>query len=330
MGLSVWNEGRLAIGRSGRAALSRISKTGASGFETMPERRSRDAVAGRRPTDREPDGHTQRNSDMSTDGRHLLPDPRLPHKPPGVRLGIGLTSPSPELAQICANAGFDMVLIDMEHGPISIETAYRMVTALAGTRAQAWIRVASNDATQIKLALDTGAQTVLVPMVTTREEAERAVSASKYPPKGIRGWGPFLTQHQWKTDMLDYARRANEETDVVVLIEHPRAIENIDEILAVEGLGGAIAAPFDLAVNMGFSDGPAHPEVQDAMAHASKKIVAKGFPLISMCVTPEQARTALSKGCTLLFLGFDTMFVPAAVHNYLSLLAQAGDSGGPG
>src|SRR5688572_19337119 len=108
-------------------------------------------------------------------------------KPQGVRLGIGLTCPSPELAQICANSGFDVVLIDMEHGPISIESASRMVTATIGTNAEAWIRVAANDTALIKLALDTGARNIVVPMVTTKSEAELAVAAAKYPPRGVRG-----------------------------------------------------------------------------------------------------------------------------------------------
>lgn len=251
----------------------------------------------------------------------MSPTPRSPAAP---RLGIGLTSPSPELAQICAHAGFDFVLIDMEHGPISIETAYRMVTAIAPTVAEAWIRVTHNDVALIKQALDTGAREVVVPMVTTKEEAERAVAAAKYPTKGIRGWGPFRTQYPWQTDMFDYARRADAETRLSVLIEHPRAIENIDAILDVEGLGGAIAAPFDLAVNMGFKDGPAHPEVQQALAHASRKIAAKGFPLISFVTTPEQGRLALDRGAQALFLGFDTMFLPAAVQRYRAVLAPGG------
>jgi 2-keto-3-deoxy-L-rhamnonate aldolase RhmA len=197
-----------------------------------------------------------------------------------------------------------------------------MVTALVGTAAEAWIRVSHNDVAQIKLALDTGAKAIVVPMITTKAEAELAVSAAKYPPQGVRGWGPFRSQYQWKTSMLDYANRANAETRVLALIEHPRAIENIDAILSVEGLGGAIAAPFDLAVNMGFADGPNHPEVQEAMAYASSKIATKGFELVSFAVTPEQGRTALSKGCTTLFLGFDTMFFPAALQNYLHLLGD--------
>ena len=243
-------------------------------------------------------------------------------KPAGVRLGIGLTSPSPELAQICAYSGFDLVLIDMEHGPISIESAYRRFLH-PGTAEK---RGSGSPTTFRRSACSfhTGATTVVVPMICTKAEAESAVAASKYPPRGIRGWGPFRPQYQWKTNMLDYAGRANAETQLVALIEHPRAIENIDEILAVEGLGGAIAAPFDLAVNMGFTDGPNHPEVQEALAHLLKKIAAKGFPLTSFAVTPEQGRAALSRGVTVLFMGFDTMFVPAAVQNYLALLEPTG------
>lgn len=242
-------------------------------------------------------------------------------KPSGVTLGIGLTCPSPELAQICANSGFDVVLIDMEHGPISIETAYRMVTAITGTKAEAWIRVANNDATLIKMALDTGARTVVVPMVTTKAEAEAAVAAAKYPPQGIRGWGPFRTQYQWHTTMFDYGKRANDETKVWALIEHPRAIENLDDILAVKGLNGAFIGPFDLAINMGYSDGPSHPEVQEALSSALKKIAARGFVPVGFATTPEQAQIAIERGIRLLFVGFDIMFVPAAVQNFLAQLS---------
>jgi 2-keto-3-deoxy-L-rhamnonate aldolase RhmA len=257
---------------------------------------------------------------MSTSVENPLVGSPSASKPNGVQLGVGLTCPSPELAQICAHAGFDHVMIDMEHGPISIETAYRMVTAISGSPAEAWIRVAHNDETLIKLALDTGVREIVVPMVTTAAEAERAVAAAKYPPVGVRGWGPFRTQYQWRTSMLDYAGRANTETRVSVLIEHPQAIENLDHILAVDGLDGAIPAPFDLAVNMGFSDGPGHPEVQEALAHAWQKVASKGFRLASFAVTPEQGQAALARGARLLFLGFDTMFMPTAINNYLRLL----------
>jgi 2-keto-3-deoxy-L-rhamnonate aldolase RhmA len=120
--------------------------------------------------------------------------------------------------------------------------------------------------------------------------------------------------------MVDYASRANTETRLSILIEHPKAIENLDDILAVDGLDGAIAVPFNLAINMGFSDGPGHPEVQEALTSAQEKISGKSFRLTSFAVTPEQGQAALAHGAQLLFLGFDTMVLPAAIDNYLRLL----------
>jgi 2-keto-3-deoxy-L-rhamnonate aldolase RhmA len=214
---------------------------------------------------------------------------QLLKKPGGVKIGVGVTSPSPELVQMLANSGFDYFLIDMEHGPISIETAYRMITAMIGTPAQPWIRVSHNDPAQFKLALDAGAKNIVVPMITSREEAQKAVSYAKYPPQGVRGWGPFRTQYQWQTNMLDYAKRANAETGVIALIEHPDAVRDIDAILDVDGLAGAIPAPFDLSVNMGFNDGPNHDKVRHAIEFVISRIKAKGMEVTSFAVTPAQA-----------------------------------------
>jgi 2-keto-3-deoxy-L-rhamnonate aldolase RhmA len=244
------------------------------------------------------------------------------HKPAGTRLGIGITSPSPELAQMFAHAGFDFILIDMEHGPISIETAYRMVTATIATGAEPWIRVTHNDPAQIKLALDAGAKNVVVPMITCTAEAELAVSYAKYPPRGVRGWGPFRTQYQWQTNMLDYAQHANGRTGVIALIEHPGAVRDLDEILAIDGMASAIPAPFDLAVNMGFSDGPNHDEVRDAIDGVMKKIKAKGMRLTSFAITPEQAVEALRAGVDDLFLGFDPMYVQASLQLFMANVAR--------
>jgi len=247
-------------------------------------------------------------------------------KPEGTKLGIGVTSPSPELVQMFAHAGFDYVVIDMEHGPISIETAYRMVTATIGTPAEPWIRVTHNDAAQIKLALDAGAKNIIVPMITCKEDAEAAVSYAKYPPRGIRGWGPFRTQYQWQTNMLEYAQHANAQTGVNALIEHPGAVRDLDAILEIDGLTSAIPAPFDLSVNMGFSDGPNHKEVREAIELVMRKIKAKGMRLTSFAITPEQAVEALRLGVDDLFLGFDPMYIQASVQLFMATVARLQDA----
>jgi 2-keto-3-deoxy-L-rhamnonate aldolase RhmA len=132
-----------------------------------------------------PAGAAPPRGERGTDVNPLVQPVRKQRNQARAKLGIGLTCPSPELAQICAHSGFDVVMIDMEHGPIAIETACRMVNATLGTNAEAWIRVAANDVTFIKQALDTGARNIVVPMVTTKAEAEQAVAAAKYPPRGI-------------------------------------------------------------------------------------------------------------------------------------------------
>lgn len=108
-----------------------------------------------------------------------------------------------------------------------------------------------------------------------------------------------------------------------MLIKHPLAVTNLDDILTVQGLGGAFAPPLPLAINLGFTDGPGHPEVQETLAAASRKSAAKGFPRVSFAVTPEQGRQALAGGAKLLFLGLDTMFIPSAVQAYAAQLGPA-------
>ncbi|WP_167306651.1 aldolase/citrate lyase family protein [Paraburkholderia steynii] len=121
--------------------------------------------------------------------------------------------------------------------------------------------------------------------------------------------------------MLDYAKVANDQTGVIALIEHPDAIRALDAILSVDGLSGAIAAPFDLSVNMGFNDGPGHKEVQQAIQTISQKIKSRGFELTSFAVTPAQAVEAMRLGATNLFLGFDPMYIHASLQLFMTNVA---------
>jgi 2-keto-3-deoxy-L-rhamnonate aldolase RhmA len=122
--------------------------------------------------------------------------------------------------------------------------------------------------------------------------------------------------------MLDYAKRANAETGVIALIEHPDAVRDIDAILDVDGLAGAIPAPFDLSVNMGFSDGPNHDEVRKAIEFVIERIKAKGLEVTSFAVTPAQAVQALRLGVNNLFLGFDPMYIQASLQLFLSTVSE--------
>ena len=177
-----------------------------------------------------------------------------------------------------------------------------MIMATKGTNATPMVRVAANDPVLVKQALDAGAKGIVFPMVLTREDAENAVRSAKYPPNGERGWGPFQTQYQWGIDMFEYSRIADDNIGVTILIEHPTAIENLDDILTVPGLDCVAVVPFDLAVNMGHRDGPGHPDVQAAISAASQKIKEKGIPTAALVTTAEQANQAISDGSQLIAL----------------------------
>ena len=234
---------------------------------------------------------------------------------------LGVTTPSPQLAQMLALSGFDAIMIDMEHGPIDIQTCFNMISTLRGTDTTPFVRVASNDPVMVKQALDAGAEGIVFPMICNREEAEKAVRSVKYPPLGDRGWGPFQAQFQWGTDMFEYSKIADERIAVVFLIEHPEALDNLDEILSVPGIDVAAAVPFDLAVNMGYRDGPGHPDVQRALAETNKKIAEKGILTFGLVQTPEQANQLIANGTRLITIGgFDAILIPQAIRGLLSQL----------
>lgn len=263
---------------------------------------------------------------MSQHPPNPAPAPGSPFaKPEGVTLGIGLTTPSPELAQICGNSGFDFVMIDMEHGPADFETAYRMVTALAGTPADAWIRVATNDAALIKRALDTGATNVVVPMVNTREEAEQAVAACLYPPRGTRSVGGSVHAMNFATDANDYYAHIDDEVLIVLQCEHIQAVEDADKIFSVPGIDAIFVGPNDLAASMRGKDG--RPPSGEATAQATKHILAtckkyKVAPGVH-CGSAEEANARIAEGWQFLAVGSELKMMLNGVSQVIQKLGAA-------
>lgn len=166
----------------------------------------------------------------------------------GTFIGLGY----PDLTEILSRMGFDWLLLDAEHGPLSLESMQVMLHAMNGTDCTPIVRPQWNDPVIIKRVLDIGPHGVLIPWVNTKEEAEAAVSACKYPPKGIRGWSP---RRAARFDP-DYRHTANEEVLVSVQIETEKALQNISEILSVEGVDAAYIGPWDLSNNLGFGVPP--------------------------------------------------------------------------
>lgn len=180
---------------------------------------------------------------------------------PGPSLGIWQEISSPSVSRYLAAMQWDFVVVDMQHGAISVETAYQCIHVLRAASAQPWVRVPIGASSEIQRALDIGAQAVVVPMVNSVAEAVAAAQNAKYPPLGERSVGGDFPVHQGE----DYTERANRETQLLVQVEHIDAVRSIDEILAVPGVDGCFVGPTDLALSMGmtrygFATNPDHCE----------------------------------------------------------------------
>lgn len=201
-------------------------------------------------------------------------------------IGTWLTLPDPVAAQLMARTGFDWLTVELEHTPITMETAAQSFAVISQTGAVPLARIPWNTGENIKRVLDTGAWGIVVPMVNSRAEAEAAVSGARYQPLGTRSVGGQLHAANFDTDPATYYARANEEILVVIMAEHIDAIERADEILSVPGIDAVFIGPNDLHNSMGKkpvfeSD---HKEFVDAVRHvlktAEKYGVAPGIHVV--------------------------------------------------
>lgn len=177
-----------------------------------------------------------------------------------VCLGSFITCTDPTLTEALTSVS-DFVWIDMEHNALSLETVQAHLMATRGSETAALVRVPWNDPVLVKPVLDIGADGIIVPFVRTAEDVAQAVAACRYPPEGVRGFGPRRASGYGRLSGADYCRLANESVFIVVQIEHIDAVRNLDAILAVPGLTSITVGPNDLAGSMGYMGQPAHPEV---------------------------------------------------------------------
>jgi 4-hydroxy-2-oxoheptanedioate aldolase len=201
-------------------------------------------------------------------------------------VGTWLTLPDPTAAQLMSRVGFDWLTVELEHTPVTFETAAKSFAIIAATGAVPLARVPWNHGENIKRVLDTGAWGIVVPMVNSRAEAEAAVAAARYAPLGARTIGGQLHAANFQTDVATYYARANEEILVVLMAEHVHAIEAADEILSVPGIDVIFIGPNDLHNSMGKppSFDSEHKEFVDAVQHilktAKKHGVAAGIHVV--------------------------------------------------
>ncbi|WP_235480495.1 HpcH/HpaI aldolase family protein [Agreia sp. Leaf210] len=226
--------------------------------------------------------------------------------------GMWVCSGSPLIAELCAGSGLDWLLIDAEHTPNSLESLLAQLQAVHGYPILPVVRPPVLDPVIIKQYLDIGAQTLLVPMVDTAELADLAVRSVHYPPRGIRGVGSALARaSRWnRTD--DYLATAASRISVIVQIESVAAVENIDSILAVDGIAGIFLGPSDLAASMGVLGQQDHPDVIAAVERCIAAAVAAGVPAGVNAFAEPLARRYLSAGASFILVGADVALLARA------------------
>lgn len=220
------------------------------------------------------------------------------------QIGLWCSLPGSYVAECVAGAGYDWLLFDTEHSPGDPLTVLAQLQAVAPYPVSPVVRPAANDPVLIKRFLDLGAQSLLIPMVNTAEEARAAVAATRYPPGGIRGVSG-LTRATRFGRIAGYAERAEAELCLLVQIETREALDRIEEIAAVEGVDGIFVGPADLAASLGHVGKPGHPEVVAAVEDAITRIIAAGKP--AGILTPDTAFAArcVELGTTFTAVGID-------------------------
>lgn len=219
--------------------------------------------------------------------------------------GMWLCSGSPLVAEICAEAGLDWVLIDMEHSPNGLESVLNQLQAVSASPATAMVRVPSNDAIMLKQVLDLGAQNVLVPMVNSKEDAEHAVSAVRYPPAGVRGVGSALARSARWNRVDGYLQDASKHVSLFVQVENADAVRNAAAIAAVDGVDGVFVGPSDLAASMGLLGQQSHPDVVHAVLSAFAAVRSAGKPVGVNAFDIALAERYVAQGASFLLAGAD-------------------------
>ena len=225
-------------------------------------------------------------------------------------LGSWITIGHPNVAEILANAGFDWLVIDIEHNPIDPAMVQTLITTIQSKSVKAIVRVSKNEEVVIKQVLDAGADGIIVPMVCSKEDAIQAVNYAKYPPIGKRGVGLARAQ-QYGRQFDAYKQWVAEGLIVIAQIEHIDGINNLEEIISVEGIDGTIIGPYDLSGSMGMPGEFEKPVVKEALKRYIDVCKAHYFPMGFHVVDarPEKIQEKIDEGYTFIAYGTDFLFM---------------------
>ena len=221
-------------------------------------------------------------------------------------VGLWSSLSSAAATEILADSGFDWILIDTEHAPNETPMVADQLRAASLGTASPVVRPAWNDVVVLKRLLDVGVQTLLVPFVQSAEEAARAVAATRYPPRGIRGVASVHRANRYGR-VSGYFDQADDGMCVLVQLETRAAVDALEAIAAVEGIDGLFIGPSDLAASLGHLGNNAHPDVRETIERACRRAQAVGTPIGILAPVESDARAYLDMGFAFVAVGSDVV-----------------------
>lgn len=238
-------------------------------------------------------------------------------------IGSWITIGHTVVAEIMAKVGYDWLTVDMEHSAITLDIAQDLIRVIELCGVVPLVRVGENDPNLIKRVMDAGAHGVIVPMVNSKDDAEKSVASVQYPPKGFRGVGLARAQ-KYGVDFEGYKKWNEQESIVIVQIEHIKAVENLESILSVPGVDGFIIGPYDLSGSLGVPGQFDHPEMLKALNRVkdvSEKMNAlSGFHVIPPEV--EALQEKIREGYKFIAHSLDILFLGNGCRNALQILKK--------
>lgn len=238
-------------------------------------------------------------------------------------LGTWVMSASPIVAEAMGCAGFEWGVVDMEHSPLDLMATIHMLQAVAGTSMLPIVRVPWNDTVFMKRVLDAGAQTLLVPFVQNAEEARAAVAATRYPPQGIRGMAGMSRGSRFGM-RANHFGTANDTISVIVQLETPQAVANLEAIAAVDGVDALFLGPADLSGAMGHVGQLTHPAVMEVMASCAARCKAAGKPVGTVGGTAEVVGQYRAMGYNFVAIASDLGLMMGAAKAAVATLKTSG------
>ncbi|WP_144113433.1 4-hydroxy-2-oxoheptanedioate aldolase [Paraburkholderia sp. BCC1886] len=254
---------------------------------------------------------------------------QLPHNPfkralaeGRPQFGLWAALADPYVSELLATAGFDWLLIDNEHAPNDVRSTLAQLQSIAAYASHPVVRPVRSDSALIKQLLDIGAQTLLLPMIDTAEQAADAVAATRYPPQGIRGVGSGLARASRWNKVTDYLQHAADELCVLVQVETREAVANLAAIAAVDGVDGVFFGPSDLSASMGLLGKPGDPRVRETIRNGIATVRDAGKAAGVLAPDREFAAEYLAAGASFVAVGTDTGLLSRAAADLAASYRQ--------